>query len=319
MHEIERGFRLDGRLIAWGTTLAGAAAEAGIVLADDGRIGHRQIAARCSRAYGFDALSAAMTAAGGDRPVTALAYELALPGDGAMEPGRWTGPLEHAFGPPLEEGTEAVPDDATASSRVRHHARWKGGDVALGLSIFGAPRQTADGRSAGTLWLNWSHERAAVPYLPVWRAACAALAVAARGAGDMRIFSLGLKQHAAFGAAPGPLARASERALCAPDLLDTPPTIALLVSPRQVALWRNRGLGLACLSTHGDSFMWDEGSPLEVTHQVTKPAKGGGLCGLHAGRLSVYDAYGSGAIAEAAAVLAGLPGVRVNLVEDYDC
>jgi hypothetical protein len=322
MHEIARGFRLDGRLIAWGTTMASAAAEAGIVMAGDGRVAYTRLRARCSRAYGFDVLSAEMGGFGGDRPVTSLSYELSLPGDGSMEPEHWLAALRHAFGPPQRDQTDAIDEgDPHAGSRVRRYASWQAGEVALGLSVYGAPRQVPEGRSAGTLWLSWAHVHAAAPYLPSWRSACAALAVASRAAEDVRIFTLDMApgaMHAGTGRSAA-LQRASELALTAPDVLDTPLEIAARLTPARVALWRSRQHRIACLSTRHDSRMWDEGQPPEIVHQVTKPAKGGGMAGLHVGRLSVFDVYGSRAIDELAAALAAMPGATVRRVEDYDC
>jgi hypothetical protein len=43
------------------------------------------------------------------------------------------------------------------------------------------------------------------------------------------------------------------------------------------------------------------------------------MAGLHLGRLSVYDVYGSRAIDEMAQALAAMPGATVRRVEDYDC
>lgn len=321
MHEIDHGFRIDGRLIPWGATMASAAAEAGLSFDGGGGIGYAQMRARCTSAYGFDTLAAEMGGFGADRPVTGVSYELALPGDGDMSAERWMTPLRHAFGAPVQDETEDVPDDATASSRVRRYADWNGGEVSIGLSVYGAPRVVPEGRSAGALWLSWSHVRAATPYLPSWRSACAALAVAARGATDMRVFTLQMA-HNAMHLGTGrdaELMRASQLALAAPDVLDTPLAIATKLSPKQMAIWRNPGMKVACLSTRRDSRMWDEGAAVEAIHQVTRPAKGGGMAGLHLGRLSVYDLYGSRAVEEAAAALAGMPGVTVRREEDYDC
>jgi hypothetical protein len=322
MHEIDSGFRLDGRLIPWGTTMASAAADAGIAFSGDGRVAYTRLRARCSRAYGFDTLAAEMGGFGGDRPVTSLAYELALPGDGSMEPDQWIGPARHAFGAPERDETEDIAaGDAHASSRVRRYADWQAGEASIGVSIYGAPRAVPEGRSAGTLWLSWPHVKAAIPYLPSWRSACAALAVSARGARDLHVFTVQMPPNAMHLGAGRNAAhnRACELALTAPDVLDTPLDIATKLKPDQFALWRNPDQKLACLSTRFDSRIWDEGTAVEVTHQVTKPAKGGGMAGLHLGRLSVYDFYGSRVIDEAAAALAQMPGVTVRRVEDHDC
>jgi hypothetical protein len=322
MHEIDSGFRIDGRLIPWGTTMASAATEAGLAMPRGNVVAYTRLRARCSRAYGFDTLAAEMGGFGADRPVTSLAYDLALPDDDGMDPERWMAPVRHVFGKPEREDTEDIlSTDAYASSRVRHYASWQAGEVSLGISIFGAPRDVGVGRSAGTLWLSWPHAKAAIPYLPSWRSANASLSVAAKGATEMRVFTLQTTPRAMHLGTGRSAAhnRACELALTAPDVLDTPLEIARHLKPAQLALWRNREQKLLCLSTRFDSRLWDEGAPVEITHQVTRPAKGGGMAGLHLGRLSVYDVHGSVAIDEAAAALAEIRGVVVNRVEDYDC
>lgn len=324
MHDFECGFRIDGVLIDWGATLATAAETVGAQPDDDAGIGYSQLRVPCARAYGFETLAAELSGHGLSRPVTALAYELSPPADGGAEPEFWAQPISRMLGAPNKESVEDVSDRPNPWDSVRYYAHWDGADFSVGLSIYGALREVPEGRSAGTLWLSWSTERAAQPYLPDWRAACESLAVAARGAVSVRTFSLGLDHYALHGDGAEPTGRAKQRreanlALTAPDLLVTPAPIADRLSPRMFALWSNPDTKLRCLSTHWDSVIWDEGAARTIDWWHVLPAKGPGQSSLHVGNWRVIDFADSSSVPEAVRVLEGIPGVTVNHMEGYDC
>jgi hypothetical protein len=249
------------------------------------------------------------------------------PVDGALgrvEPEHWIRRISDRLGAPTKESVEGSGDRPNPWDTVAYYANWSGKDISVGLSIYGALREVQEGRSAGTLWLNWSTERAAAPYLAEWRAACESLAVAAKGAVDVRTFSLGLDQRAHHGNGQEPkgnarLKREAELALTAPDILITPPLIAERLSSRTFALWSNRAMKLHCLSTRWDSVIWDEGAERKVDWWHVLPAKGGGQSSLHVGNWSVIDHTDSRGVPAAADALEGIPRVSVNRLEDYDC
>jgi hypothetical protein len=323
MDGIATGFRIDDTLVPWGTTMAAAADLVEAEAIGDAGVGYSTLRVICRRVYGFDTLAAEMTGYGNSRPVTALAYELCPPQGAAVEPDYWAAPITHALGAATQQSVEDVSGRGDPSGSVRYYASWNGGDVSVGLSIYGALRQIPEGRSAGTLWLSWSLERAAVPYLAAWRTATASLAVAVRGAGPLSIFTLGLEQFAQHGDGGDPgearQRREAELALTSPDLLATPPAIAQQLSKRSFALWSNPGMKVHCLSTRWDSVIWDAGSSLTVERWETLPAKGPGESALHVGDWRVRDRSESRVIADAAEALLRIPGVSINRSGGYDC
>lgn len=324
MHDFERGFRIDDVLIEWGATLATAAEIVGATPGTNGRVCYSTLKVGCRSAYGFDTLAAEMTGYGLSRPVTGLAYALSPPADEESEPDFWKRPLSRLLGVPSSETFEDVGGRPNPWDAVRHYARWEGTDTSVGLSIFGALREIPEGLSAGTLWLSWSTERAAIPFLPEWHAACEALAVAAKGAALLRIYSLGHDQHALRGDASEARPDARRRreaslALTAPDVLITPRTIAERLSPRTFALWSNPAMRLHCLSTQWDSVIWDDGAAQSVDWWHVHPAKGAGRSSLHVGNWSVTDHTDSTSVPAAVEALQAIRGVKVNYGEDHDC
>lgn len=324
MYDFERGFRIGDVLVDWGTTLADAAEAVGAPATDARRIGHSTMRVACPHAYGFDTLSAQMTAYGLSRPVTALAYELLPPAGGEVEPAFWTRPISDGLGAPAKESIEDVSGRPNPWDAVSYYANWNGGDFSVGLSVYGALRKVPEGLSAGTLWLSWSTELAAVPFLAEWRSACEGLAVAAKDAGAIRTFSVGIDQYAyrSDGSEPRGKAlglREATIALTVPDVLLTPKPIAERLTPRAFALWSNPGMRVHCLSTRWDSVIWDEGAAREIEWWNVLPAKGGGRSELHVGNWSVFDYAGSTGVRDAAAALAAIRGVTVNYRESYDC
>lgn len=324
MHDFERGFRIDGVLIDWGTTLAEAAEIVGGPPADARRIGYSTMRLPCPRAYGFDTLAAEMSGYGLARPVTALAYELSPPAGGEAEPEFWTGPINAILGNPIQESLEDIGDRPNPWDAVRYYAHWAGPDFSVGLSVYGALRKIPEGLSAGTLWLSWSTERAVIPYLQEWRAACESLAVAAKGAQSIRTFSVGVDQYALLGDGNEPKGRARTKreanlALTAPDILLTPAPIAERLSPRTFALWSNPEMKIHCLSTRWDSIIWDDGAAPKIDWWHVLPAKGAGQSTIHVGNWWVLDFTDSKSIPAAVEALETIPGVRVNRMEDHDC
>ncbi len=324
MMDFERGFRIDDKPIAWGTSLADAARIVGVRPSGIGRIGYSSLRVPCGQAWGFGTLSAQLTGHGLSRPVTSLAYELLPSAGGAVEPGLWTGVLKERLGPPVREEIEDVSGRPDPWDAVGYYANWDRDDYSVGLSIYGALREVPEGMSAGTLWLSWSTELAAAPFLAEWRSACEGLAVAAKGSGPVRTFSLGINQYACRSDGSEPRGKARLRreasiALTAPDVLLTPKPVAERLTPRMFALWSNPHMKLHCLSTRWDSVIWDEGAAREIDWWHVLPAKGGGRSELHVGNWSVFDYAGSTGVRDAAAALAAIRGVTVNYRESYDC
>jgi hypothetical protein len=324
MHDFERGFRIDGTQIGWGATMA-EAAEKLRQPAEGERVGYSQLRVGCRAVSGFDSVGAELSGHGLSRPVTAIAYDLALPADGPIEPRFWTGPLCKMLGKPDKETIEDIGDRSNPGDAVRFYCNWERGDFSVGLSVFGGPREVEGGVAAAILWLSWRIERAAAPFLADWRTACESLAVAAKDATKPRIFQVGFDQHALHGGGREPagkakLAREAWLALAAPDVLLTPPAIGSKLSKRQFALWSNLDMKVHCLSTRWDSIIWDAGVTPRIDWWLVLPAKGPGQSSLHAGNWSVMDFTNSSSVPEAVEALDRIPGVKVNRLDGgYDC
>lgn len=324
MRDFERGFRIDDTMVDWGATLAEVAAALGVAVQAP-RIGYSTLNVRCGIACGFAAVGAELSGHGLSRPVTGLACDLAPPEREPGEPRAWAGPLAALLGPPSEETVEEVADGQDPADAVRYYANWDRGAISVGLSVYGGPRQVEGGVSPARLWLSWSLERAAVPYLAEWHAAGASLAVAVRNLAGLRTFGVGFDQHALFRdsrlpAAKAKLAREAWLALAAPDVLPTPAPVAKRLSKRQFALWSNPAMKVHCLSTRWDSVIWDDGASPKIDWWHVLPAKGPGQSALHLGNWSVIDSTDSTSVPDAIRALDAIPGVRVNRLDGgYDC
>lgn len=323
MHDFDRGFRINDTFIEWGTSLAEAAHICGIPPERCREVGYSTLSVPCCHAYGFETIFAQMKSYGLTRPVMGLDYELAPLSDGSPEPTPWLRPLLGMLGAPSQEDMTEVGDQPNPSNVVRYHARWETADFAVILSIYGAPRTLPGGRSAGTFWLYWPVQKAAVPFLAEWRSACEALAAAAEGAKDFRLFRVGFDQHAQYGGADAladVMRREASLALMSPDMLQTPAVIAERLSPRDFALWSNPAAKLYCLSTRWDSIAWEAGKAPKIEWWHVRPAKGAGKSSLHVGGWFVADCACSETMQKAVAALESIPGVRVNRMDGgYDC
>jgi hypothetical protein len=239
---------------------------------------------RCVSTYGFATVSAAVTAPRPDRPVTGLAYELAAAG---MAPKEVFAQLVIRLGAPTEIDREDENDGD--SNSVVLYAQW-----------------SRDG--IGILYLNWNDDAASAPFMDAWRTASDALALTATSAATVHVF------HVAYEINPLP----EPRCLHHPEILATPADVAARLGTTGFALWSDANGLCWHLSTAADSIVL--GGPAASTVQVMEiePAKGGGFAAIDVGAWSVRDAWGSRAIAEAARLLANLPGLTITRHEGYD-
>lgn len=317
--DIDTGFRIGDRLFAWGTTIDHAADALGVAR-DAGRgTRWRRIEIGCGPTWGFDTIGAELTAYGGDRPVTALRYELAAdPGHPLPPPERWTEPLAAVLGPPLETRSDDLSDRDHPEGGVRHYARWPKGDQSVGLSLYGAPRAVGPGLAAGCLWLNWATEAAARPFIDAWRTRAATLAAEADRHSGLVFWSLSEPPH--------PLVRPQDdadrdsmNALGSPQLLPTPAPIAKALGSRGIGFWRSGDQQRWYASTCWDTIGFDLGGAIEIDFYDVAPAKGGGYWEIAVDGWSARDLYRSRGIEDAVAALRTIPGVRIRKVGGYDC
>lgn len=323
MDDIETGFRVGATLVPWGATLAEAAARLGVVAPPEARR-RPELTVACGETCGLPALSATLTADGADRPVTRLAYELAADATPAELARRWPASLSSWAGAPARAGFHALPAIADLSGSVLWHGHWPLGEVALNLSVYGAPRRTALGMSGGCLWLSLSERRAAAPFVGAWIGRCLALADIAGRLSGIETFSVRYDLHGLAGGTAGSgkeirTARAARLALSMPEILDTPDIVAARLTPRTFALWTSADDGVWAASTRWDTRLLRLGEKVKVNRIDLKPAKGGGWSGIEIGPWSVRDAPGSRSIADAADFLARIDGVCVTRHYGYDC
>jgi len=313
MEDLASGFPIDGRVFPWGTTLAAVAAKLNLPIGDAPAIGYHAGRTACTTAFGFVTLGVEITAAGSTRPVTGLCYELAPPA-GAVLPGPavWLTPLTGWLGKPDQAGDCPLPPHGDPSGCVRYHANWRGHGYSVAISLYGALRDVAGGRSAGCLWLSWSAPAAAAPFLDERLAAAADLAALAAAPVDLHKFTLILEQQPRY-------RDDADYALSAPHLLPTPKTIKAGLGSHGFAICRIGGGTRWCLSTRWDSIVFGIGQPVVVDWYDVLPAKGGGFSEIAVDGWSVRDVAGSRIIGEALAALGAVPGVAVRHDQSYDC
>jgi hypothetical protein len=258
----------------------------------------------CVSAYGFATVYAEITAPRPDRPVMGLAYELAA--SGAI-PRDIFAQLVIRLGAPT--GVDREEENAGSSDSVVLHARWSRGEVAIALSLYGAPRPSDHGDGLGKLYLSWGDiDAASAPFVGAWRAANADLALAALSAATVHTFSVAYEINALL----------EPRCLHHPEILETPPSIAARLGPTGFALWSDTAGARWHLSTAADSIVL--GGPDSSTVQVMEiePAKGGGFAAIEVGPWSVRSAFRSRAIADATRELEKLPGLTITRHTGYD-
>lgn len=304
MDDWASGFRIDEAFHPWGTLFDVAA---------PGRVdsGYSSVELPCRSAYGFATVYAEPTAPRPDRPVTSVAYELADTG----EPSRnLFAQLVIRLGAPDEVDRGEEPEGAGASDSVVLHANWRRDKIAIGLSLYGAPRPSDFGDGLGKLYLSWADaDAAAAPFVAEWTAASEALERAAATA-KTKVLSVQYPIYEADFAPPQP----HELALSMPDLLRTPPAIAELLGPTSFAVWSNHDEARWHLSTRYSTVALEGPESSSVQFIDLAPAKGGGYAALDVGSWSVRDAHGSASIKEAADILEKLAGLKVVRHTGYD-
>ncbi len=189
------------------------------------------------------------------------------------------------------------------------HAQWSRGDIAIALSLYGAPRPSAFGDGLGKLYLSWGDiDAASAPFIDAWHAANADLARVAESAATVHTFSVAYP----INPLPGP------RCLHHPEILETPPPVAARLGPTGFALWSDAAGTRWQLSTAADSITL--GGPASSAVQMIEiaPAKGGGFAAIEVGPWSVRSSRLSRAIADAARELEKLPGLTVTQHAGYD-
>jgi hypothetical protein len=297
------GFRIGDTLHKWGTRF-----DEVVPGAHEHGYASRELA--CSEVFGFPTVYAEVTAAQPDRPIMTTAYELST----ALTPRDCFARLVGALGQPDTIDRDGEEQGAGSPHSVVLYATWERGAVSFAVSLYGAPRDSDFGPGIGKLYLSWSDLAAAAgPFADAWRAANEILERSAQSPeAQPTFFTVAWDIFDA----EYPVEDANSRALNQPELLTTPKAVADRLGNRVFALWRGGG---AWHLSHGrDTIVL--GSPPHDTVTVLEiaPARGGGRAAIEVGPWHVRDAYGSQSIADAAAAIERIPGLKVERHQDHD-
>lgn len=308
VQDLNRGVRIDGRLLPWGMLLA----DAGRLLAGDAEATEFP----CSRFEDFPVLCGALQGPATDRPVLCVSAELAPFRRGSANPEDWAGPLTAMLGAPASVDRSDLSPYDEESGAVTYSARWEAKAFSVTLSIYGAPRDVAGGRSIGMLWISWDERLAAKPFLHEWAARSAALETAVVALASFHAYAVDEAQYPCFSHVPA-AERGSRLSLYFPEILPTPLAIAKKLSKHHFAIWT---AGAICgLSSPWDTVSFSDGAPVEVDWIEVLPAKGGGYSMLRIGAWAVHSSSGSAEIKAAAEALKKLPDVTVRYMQEYNC
>lgn len=308
MDDTATGFRLgEAGFFAWGTRFDA-------VVRDFEGTGYASRTLPCSEAYGFATCSAAPSSPRPDRPVLSVTYELATIAGPARN---LFAPLVMRLGAPQTIQRAELSPHANSPDHVVLHANWRTAEgMPIGLSLYGAPRATEFGDSAGALYLSWGDlEAAAAPWIDEWRAANEAVAQAAQSPGGIARYSVAYDVRASDARDPH---RIANRCLSAPELLDTPHSIAHGLGDRGFALWSDATSKRWHLSTSACTILLGGPDTSRVRVASVEPARGGGFSSIDIGGWWVRDAWKSRAIEEAARALEGVPGLTIERSSGHD-
>lgn len=308
MDDTTEGFRLgEAGFFPWGTRFDA-------VVRDFEGTGYASRPLTCSEAYGFATRSAEPSAPRPDRPVLTVTYELAATAKPARD---LFAPLVMRLGAPQKIERDELSPHASSPDHVVLHANWKTADgIPVGLSLYGAPRATRFGDSAGSLYLSWGDlEAAAAPWIEEWHTANEAVAQAAQSPGSITRYSVAYDVRASDVRDPH---RIANRCLSAPELLDTPRSIARGLGDRGFALWSDAAGTRWHLSTSACTIVLGGPDTSRIRVASVEPARGGGFSSIDIGGWWARDAWKSRAIEEAVHAIERVPGLTIERSSGHD-
>ena len=308
MDDTTKGFRLgEAGFFLWGTRFDA-------VVRDFEGTGYASRILPCSEAYGFATRSAEPSAPRPDRPVLTVTYELAATANPARD---LFAPLVMRLGAPQKIERDELSPHASSPDHVVLHANWKTADgIPVGLSLYGAPRATRFGDSAGSLYLSWGDlEAAAAPWIEEWHTANDEVARAAQSPGRIERFTVAYDVRASDARDPF---RIANRCLNALELLDTPRSIARDLGDRGFALWSDAAGTRWHLSTSACTIVLGRPDTSRVRVASVEPARGGGFSSIDIGGWWARDAWKSRAIEEAVHAIERVPGLTIERSSGHD-
>lgn len=308
MDDTAKGFHLgEAGFFPWGTRFDA------VVRDFEGR-GYASRTLPCADAYGFAACSAGLSASRPDRPILTLTYELATTDKPSKD---LFAQLVIRLGAPKAVHRDELSPYATSPDHVVLNADWTTPDgISIGLSLYGAPRATDYGDSAGSLYLSWGNlEAAAAPWIKEWHAANDEVARAARSPGKIEAFAVLYDVRADDADDPQ---RIANRCLHTPELLDTPQPIAGPLGDKGFALWSDAAGKRWHLSTAACTVVLGQPDTSIVKVASVEPARGGGYSTIDVGSWWVRDEWKSRAVEAAVRRLTTVPGLTVNRWSGHD-
>lgn len=308
MDDTATGFRLGkAGFFSWGTRFDA-------VVRDFEGMGYARRTLPCAEAYGFITCSAEPSSPRPDRPILTVTYELTVTAKPSKD---LFARLVMRLGAPQTVERDELSPYANWSDHVVLYATWKTPDgILIGLSLYGAPRATEFGDSAGSLYLSWGNlEAAAAPWIKEWHAANEEVAHAAQSPGTIETFSADYDVRASDGEDPR---RITNRCLSAPELLDTPKSIAHRLGDKGFALWSDAAGRRWHLSTAASTIVLGEPETSLVRVASVEPARGGGFSSIDIGGWWARGAWKSRAIEEAVRALEHVPGLTIERSSGHD-
>lgn len=307
MEQAAHGFRLSGDFLRWGTRFD-------TVVSDFEGTGYASRMLPCNEAYGFAMRYVELSAPRPDRPVMALAYELA---GTDMRSNDIFAQLVIRLGPPTDIDRDELAAGAYTSDHVVLYASWAAREgISFGISLYGAPRSSSFGDGVGKLYVTWNDvTAAAAPWMSAWRAANEEVAAEALAATGVDLFAVNYDTSANYAGEPE---RASMLCLHAPEILDTPGPVASRLDDKRFALWTGRTGARWYLSSLFDTVRLGEQETSRVTVVHTAPARGGGSSTIEIGPWRVRDEWNSPTILRAVRRLERVPGLTFHQFSGHD-
>ena len=308
MDDTAKGFRLgEAGFFPWGTRFDE-------VVREFEGLGYASRKLACIDVYGFATRLVEVSASRPDRPILTLTYELAA----TEKPSRdLFAQLVIRLGPPEKIDRDELSPYATSPDHVVLNADWTTPDgIPIGLSLYGAPRATEFGDSAGSLYVSWGNiEAAAAPWVKEWQAANDEVARAAQSPGKVETFAVLYDVRASDADDPH---RVANRCLHTPELLDTPEPIASLLGDKGFALWSDAVGKRWHLSTAACTVVLGLPDTSTVKVASVEPARGGGHSTIDVGGWWVRDEWKSRAVEAAVRALQHVPGLTIDRWSGHD-
>jgi hypothetical protein len=312
---VEYGFSVGSQFLPWGTTLADIAMRCPIREQTA-----TAITIEASAAFDLPLVALVVRAPASDRPVLQAWYELRALAD-LRDDEPFLAPLIALFGEPHANQIHSLQGIPQPAAAVHRSISWRFGDIMVGVSLYGAVRTSAAGRSYAVLFANWENEiAAAAPYLAEFDQADLLLAQLVAHA---MIDTLPLEMAQQPFMLPGqarydPALHKAQRCLRKRTLRSTPASITSRLQADAVAIWQNRASAAWGISTVWETVAFRSGELVRASLVDLRPAKGAGGTFFTIGELALRSTPSSRGLHQLAAVLEQRRLADVDRYEEDD-